>query len=158
MLCGFLLLQPGALNAISRTRAPPLCSQTRRLACQHRAPHLLPPSLSGSPWDGAPCGYLDGAFPLIRPVSPPGQSFSSVRGEEEVVGELRSRNRARLQRKTSGSSLGVSLHHRWCARDCWGGIVYWSSKLVTGDIDDRRSARCHGLLPAVKLVGWLGAP
>jgi hypothetical protein len=44
---------------------------------------------------------------------------------EEVAGELRSRNQARLQRRTSGSSLGVSLHHRWCARDCWGEIVYW---------------------------------
>jgi hypothetical protein len=43
---------------------------------------------------------------------------------EEVAGELRSRNQARLQRKTSGSSLGVSLHHRWCAHDFWGEIVY----------------------------------
>jgi hypothetical protein len=64
---------------------------------------------------------------------------------EEVAGELRSRNQARLQRKTSGSSLGVSLHHRWCARDCWGEIIYWGDINCSSELLHRRhTAVCRG--------------
>ena len=64
---------------------------------------------------------------------------------EEVAGELRSRNQARLQRKTSGSSLGVSLHHQWCNRDCWGEIVYWGGINCSSELLHRRhTAVCRG--------------
>jgi hypothetical protein len=54
---------------------------------------------------GAPCGYLNGAFPLIRPVPPLGQSFTGARGEEVVAGELRSRNKLGCNARPLG--------HRW---------------------------------------------
>jgi hypothetical protein len=64
---------------------------------------------------------------------------------EEVAGELRSRNQARLQCKTSGSSLGVSLHHQWCTRDCWGEIVYWGGINCSSELLHRRhTAVRHG--------------
>jgi hypothetical protein len=58
---------------------------------------------------------------------------------------MRSWNQARLHRKTCGSSLGVSLHHRWCARDCWGG----QSSTGAASIAHRSSCTTATLLCAV---------